>query len=331
LLLDDTGRGRFCGRSGILPLVALLLVAISGGCDPADDGSAGMASAEVDAFSLAAGQGEPVEAVDDAGRTIRLAEPARRIVSLMPAATETVIALGAESLLVGRTDYDDAALAHLPSVGGGLTPSVELLVSLRPDLVIAWEEAGAARIRPRLEALGIAVFAVATRDTAGIFANVERFGRLTGESGRAERLAAEMRRELAAVSASVAGREPPAVLYMIGLDPPMVAGPNLFIGEIVEVAGGRNIFADATAPSPQISLEEIVRRQPEIVLIPAAGASSISIERLASTPGWRELIESGETRFHALPPDVLHRPGPSVVAAARLLRDVIHPEMAVSP
>src|SRR5690606_32823541 len=156
--------------------------------------------------------------------------------------------------LVGRTDYDDAALAYLPSVGGGLTPSLELLASLRPALVIAWEEAGAARLRPRLEALGIAVFAVTTSDTAGIYANIERFGRLTGRTEAAQRLAAEMRRELMAVSASAAGREHPGVLYMIGLDPPMIAGPNLFIGEILEVAGGRNVFADATAPSPQMSL-----------------------------------------------------------------------------
>ncbi|MEX2570149.1 MAG: cobalamin-binding protein [Gemmatimonadota bacterium] len=269
-----------------------------------------------------------VEAVDDLGRTVRLDGPATRIVSLLPGATETLVALGAGDRLVARTDYDDdPALAHLPSVGGGLTPSIELLASLRPDLVVAWEEAGAARTRPRLEALGIPVFSVTTQDTAGIFANVERFGRLVGLPERADSLAAAMRSELDAVRASVAGRERPTVLYMIGLDPPMVAGRSVFIGEVLEVAGGRNVFADVSAPSPRVSLEEIVRRRPDLVLLPASGASSLPVERLRELPGWRDLSQ-GTTRFEPLPADVLHRPGPSVVEAARVLRDVIHPDLA---
>jgi len=269
-----------------------------------------------------------LEAVDDAGRTIRLERPPRRIISLLPAATETLVALGAGDDLVARTDYDDPYLSHLPSVGGGLTPSLEMIASLAPDLVIAWEEAGTARVRPRLEALGIPVFSVAPRDTAGVFANVERLGRLTGRTAAADSLARWMRAELEAVRASVKDRPPVPVLYMIGFDPPMVAGPQVFIGEIVEVAGGRNVFADLTVPSPQISLEEILRREPEVVLFPGTGTSSSSEERLRSSPGWRELAERGHTRFVALPADVLHRPGPSIVASAWVLRDAIHPELA---
>ncbi len=271
-----------------------------------------------------------VQAVDDAGRTVTLAKPAERIISLVPAATETLVALGGIDLLVGRTDFDDPELDHLPSVGQGLTPSVEVLASLRPDLVIAWEEAGTARVRPRLESLGIAVFAVATQDTAGVFANVERFGRLTARADDAARLAAELRQELELVRASVDGRARPSVLYLIGLDPPMIAGPAVFISEIMEVAGGDNVFADATAAWPQISLEEILRRRPDVVILPADGAGSMSVDRLTATPGWRELAASGTTRFHALPTDVLHRPGPSIVAAARQLRGAIHPDLAAS-
>ncbi len=271
-----------------------------------------------------------IQVVDDAGRTVTLAKPAERIISLVPAATETLVALGGADLLVGRTDFDDPELDHLPSVGQGLTPSVEVLSSLRPDLVVAWEEAGTARVRLQLESLGIAVFAVATQDTAGVFANVERLGRLTARDDEAAGVAVEMRYELEQVRASVEGRKRPTVLYLIGVDPPMIAGPGTFISEVIGIVGGENVFADATAIWPQVSLEEILRRKPDIVILPADGAGSMSVDRLTATPGWRELATSGATRFHALPPDVLHRPGPSIVAAARQLRGAIHPDLAAS-
>lgn len=270
----------------------------------------------------------PVEVFDDAGRAVRLARPARRIVSLVPAITETLVAMGAEDLLVARTDYDEGVVEYLPSVGGGLTPSLELIASVEPDLVVVWEEAAGARIRPRLEALGIPVFAAQTRDTADIFANIERLGALAGMQASADSLAAWVRSEFDAVRASVVGLRAPRVLYLVGVDPAMVAGPNLFVGEALSVAGAENVFPDVDEASPQMSVEEIVRRRPEIVLLPVSGPGDASIAQLIATPGWAELYASGETRFEALPADLLQRPGPGIAAAAWLLRDVTHPESA---
>src|SRR5690606_27769483 len=121
-----------------------------------------------------------------------------------------------------RTDFDDTPdLAGLPSLGGGLTPNLELLASLDPDLVVAWEEAGTARTRSRLEAMGIPVYAVQTRDTAQIFDTIRELGRLIGHDVEAEAVAAALRRDLDGVRASVTGRPRPSVLYLISLDPPM--------------------------------------------------------------------------------------------------------------
>jgi ABC-type Fe3+-hydroxamate transport system substrate-binding protein len=302
--------------------------AVPDGADPvAGVGSAANGSRRINGSDGSFVADTPVEAVDDAGRTVRLSHPAARIVSIVPAATETLVAIGAGDVIVGRTDFDDASLEHLPSVGGGLTPSIEVIASLRPDLVIVWEEAGTARVRPRLESLGIPVFAVATVDSADIFANIERLGRLAGRNAGADSLAIALRRELDTVHRSVAGRAPPDVLYMISLEPPMVAGPELFIGELVEVAGGRNLFADVTMPSPQVSLEEIVRRRPDVVILPASGDGEKVVDRVITQPGWREIAASG-ARFIALPADTLHRPGPGIGAAARRIRDAIHPDLA---
>ena len=172
--------------------------------------------------------------------------------------------------------------------------------------------------------LGIPVFAARTVDTAGIYANLGRFGTLLDMAPEADSLAAWVRGELDVVRGSWAGRPPVDAAYLIGLDPPTVAGPRVFIGEVLEVAGGRNVFADLSAPSPPVSLEELVRRRPAVVLIPTDVGSS-ALEGLRRSPGWRELAGSG-TRFEALPSDLLHRPGPSIVEAARAIRDVLHPQ-----
>ena len=299
----------------------VLLLALGAACG-------GAADHDRPSESLPADDAHWVEAVDDAGRLVRLPAPATRVISLLPAVTETLVAMGATDKLVARTEYDVGPLGHLPSIGGGLTPSLELLASLRPDLVIAWEESGLARVRPRLEELGIPVFAAQTQDTAGIYANIERLGRLVGRGEQADSLAAWMRAELAAVRASVADREAPEVLYLIGVDPPIVAGPNVFIGEILSLAGGRNAFPELREESPQMSLEEVVRRRPELVLFPSSGPGGTDAGRLRAAPGWSELARAGTTRFHALPAELLHRPGPSIVEAAWILRDAIHPDLA---
>ncbi|MDQ3309293.1 MAG: cobalamin-binding protein [Gemmatimonadota bacterium] len=267
-----------------------------------------------------------VAATDDSGREVRLPRPARRVVSLLPAGTETLIALGAGARIVGRTRYDDLPeVAHLPSVGGGLDPSLEALVALRPDLVLAFETAGGSRIRGRLEELGIPVFTIAPQDTSDIFRNLQRLGHLVGRDGAADSIARQVRAELEAVRTSVRGQQQPTVFYVVGIDPPMTAGPQTFITQLIGVAGGRTAFPDVQALWPQISLEEILHRQPDIVLLPVGKDSAASLARLRGEPGWRELRAVREGRIAAVPADLMNRPGPRIGEATRLLRDALHP------
>ena len=271
----------------------------------------------------------PVVATDDAGREVRLSQPARRIVSLLPATTETLVALGAGDRLVARTDYDNAPeLQHLPSVGGGLDPSLEALLAHRPDLVIAWEAAGGTPLRHRLETLGIPVFGVRTQDTTDVLANVRRLGQLTGRDRAADALAARIRAGLDSVRVSVEGRPRPTVFYAVNLDPPMDAGPNTFIAQLIEVAGGRLAFSDAGTDSrrlsPQLSLEEIIRRQPEVVILPVEGNPEAALAALRG-PGWRELEAVQCGRVALVDAELLNRPGPRIAEAARALRDAIEP------
>lgn len=269
-----------------------------------------------------------VRVVDDAGRTVTLARPARRIVALVPAVTETVIALGGAERLVGRTDFDKGAVVErLPSVGGGLDPSIEKLVALRPDLVLGWETSGRAELRDRLTALGIPVFSVKLEDTTDVFRSARNLGRLMAVERTADSLAASIRGELNAVRASVAGAERPSVFFVVWNDPPMTAGPRTFVSHVIEVAGGRNVFADQQALWPNVSLEEMVRRQPDFVVVPIGEGGTMRIEALKTAVGWRELRAVREGRIVPVPAQVVNQPGPHLARAARAMRDAIHPEL----
>ncbi len=270
-----------------------------------------------------------VQVTDDAQQLVRLDRPAARIVSLIPSATDLLVAMGARGQLAGRTDFDkDSAVAALPSVGGGLDPSLEALVALRPDLVISFETQGDAALRTRLREMGIPVYALAAQDTADIFRALANLGTLAGRRPAADSVAGAMRAELEAVRRSVAGRPAPSVLYVAWVDPPMIAGPTTFLSELVTVAGGRPVFHDVKQEWPQVSIEEIVSRKPQVVIIPSGAGAEFSADALRTAPGWRELAASPGTRVAEVPVAVVNRPGPRLGEAARALRDAIHPGLA---
>ncbi len=268
--------------------------------------------------------------IDDAGREVKLSAPARRVVSLLPAGTETLVALGAIDWIVGRTRYDsDAHLAHLPSVGGGLDPSLEALTALSPDLVITFETAGGSPVRARLEQLGIPVFAIQTQDTSDVFRNIQKLGHLVGREAAADSLSRDLRTRLDAVRAGVPPGSRPTVLYVAGLDPPIVAGNGTFVMELIGVAGGAAIPALSRAAGvwPQLSFEELVRQDPDIVMLPVGREPAQAVERLRAAPGWRELSAVREGRIVTVDADLANRPGPAIAQSAEAMRAALAPHL----
>ncbi len=307
--------GALCRRLRAAAFVtAALLAPACRGDAGAEAGAPGAARTEAAAS---------VSATDDVGRVVTLPQPASRVISLLPAGTETLFALGAGAAVVGRTRYDvEPHLAHLPSVGGGLDPSLEAVVSLRPDLVVAFETASESRIRPRIEALGIPVFAIQTEDTADIFRNIASLATLVGRDSAGAALLASIRAELAAVRATVPAGPRPRVVYVASIDPPIVAGPGTYLGELIELAGGELVDVGGARGAywPQISLETLVREPPDIVVLPVGSDPTSSVARLRAEPGWRELRAVREGRVAVVPTDLMSRPGPGIVEIAGLLR-----------
>lgn len=279
----------------------------------------------------AASPNAAIELTDDAGHAVRLEKPARRILSLVPSATETLIAIGAAKDIVGRTRYDTASeLASLPSVGGALDASVESIINLRPDLVIAWQSESRGLTREKLASLGIPVYVAKTEDTTDIFRGIASMGRLSGRDSAATAVAASVRRSLDEVRRAASGHPTPKVFYVVYTDPPMTAGPRTFIGQLISLAGGQSIFADSSRLWPNVTMEEIVRRDPDVIIVPVTEMRTNSLERLRQLTGWREIRAVRDGHVVTVPDYVVNRPSPAIAQTARVLLSAIHPELAVA-
>jgi iron complex transport system substrate-binding protein len=266
-----------------------------------------------------------ISVTDDAGRIVTLPQPARRVISLIPAQTDIVAILAGPSALIARTQWDtDPRLVSLPIITDALTPSVEWLAAQQPDLVISWTDAQSRDVVDRLAALGVPVYASRVESIADIQEVIERLGVLLGAEGRADSMRAAIGAQLDSVRAQVRGRPQRSVLYLLSADPPMAAGPGTFVDEVIQLAGGTNVFGDLRQLWPQVSLEEIVRRQPDVIIRPTDGARDQPLAGLAGRPGWRELRAVQQGRVVAIDPYFYNRPGAAVGIVARDLAAIIH-------
>jgi iron complex transport system substrate-binding protein len=269
----------------------------------------------------------PIVVVDGDGDTVRLGGSAKRVISLVPSVTDLVVAMSLQSRLVGRTRYDKApAIASVASVGGTIDPDLEQVFALHPDLVLAWEGTKGTAQRQAIGAHGIPLYAVALRDSAALFKTVKDLGTMLGSDSAAAQMAMALRAQLDSVRSSVSGLPRPTVLFAIWGDPPMTVGPRTFIAELIRIAGGRNIFDDASMDWPRVTVEEIVHRAPDVVILSVGEDSTRGAEALRRAPGWRTLPAVRNGHVVGVPADLTNRPGPLFGVAARAFRDAIHPE-----
>ncbi len=255
--------------------------------------------------------------MDDAGDTVVLAAPARRVVSLVPATTELLFAIGAGGQTVGRTawcDYPPAASA-VPNLGDGISPNVEAVLAQRPDLVLLYHSARNADVAARLRAMGIAAAQLNTDRLADVNRVSRLLGRLTGHTRAAESLAVTTDEALLSVFPTTdrAGRSP-TVLLLVWEQPPMTVGRGSFLSELVERAGGVNLFADVAATSATVSVEAVAARDPDLILTTSDGPGAF-----LHRSEWQTVRAVRERRYLRVSGSEFSRPSPRAPAAIREL------------
>ncbi|MGE0352208.1 MAG: ABC transporter substrate-binding protein [Gemmatimonadales bacterium] len=258
----------------------------------------------------------PVVVVDDAGDTTRLAAPAGRIVSLSPTTTELLFAIGAGVRLVGRTHWDDfpPRARSVPDVGDAMPPNIEAVLARRPDLVLLYHSAQNATAARRFRDAGAAVLQLRMDRLEDVPRLARLLGPLVGAPDAADSLADAFGRALAAAT-DTAGTGAPGVLLLAWDQPPIAIGAGSFQSEILRRAGGRNIYSDLPSPSATVSLESIVARDPDLILVTDSAPPAF-----AGRPEWQSVRAVREHRFLHFTNPAFARPGPRSPEVIRELR-----------
>jgi ABC-type Fe3+-hydroxamate transport system substrate-binding protein len=277
------------------------------------------------------GSRDTVRVTDDEGTSVAFPRPPGRIVSLLPAATEILFEIGAGGDLVGRTRFDSHPLeaSEVPSVGDGVRPSVEMVVSRQPDLVILFAGPDSRAAIDALRRIGVPVLALHHNTLSDLHLNIERLGRVTGRDIAAARLSGRIRDDLEGIRRVT--RELPArsVYYDAWWHPPITIGGGSYLDSLITLAGGRNVFGDLASPSPQVSLEAVAARDPEIILYPVhRGAERTPIP---DRPGWEVLGAVREDRVRVFDGEIVVRLGPRIADAVRELARAIHADSFTRP
>ena len=274
--------------------------------------------------------------VDDAGRLHHnTAGSPSRIVSLIPAVTETLVALGAGERLVARTPYDEQPqLAALPVISALLQPSVEALTRFDPDLVVMWPSGGdGGAVGEQLDRVGIGWYGAAIQTMADFERNARNLGILLDLDRQADSVVAAMQADLNGARARWSGRDPVEIFHVVQLDPPMTVGPGTFLDSVFVAGGAVNAFADIDGNWPRVSLEEVLWRDPDYVVVPVEGYGTPpippgyrdpSLGRLAAAPGWAALSAVADGRVVSVDASLFGRPGPRMGEAARYLAYRLH-------
>ena len=260
---------------------------------------------------------------DDFGDTIVVAAAPARIVSLNPTTTELLYAIGAGARLVGRTSYDriPAAVSTVPDLGPGLRPNVEAVLSARPDLVILYASEDNRDAARRLRAARIPTVAYKVDRIADFARLTLALGRITGDTAAARITVDTVGRTLATTLARTAALPHPRVFWFLWESPLLAVGGGSFLSELLKVAGARNVYDSLPGPSPSITFEDLLRRDPDIVL-----ASATTRDRMLADPRWRTLRAVRARRVLVFDSTMVNGPSARVGANAVALAKLLHPD-----
>ncbi len=272
--------------------------------------------------------GFPLKISDDAQREVEIKEKPERIVSLAPSNTEILFALGLGDKVVGVTDFCDfpKEATSKEKIGGFSDPNIEKIIELKPDLVLG--TGMHQKLISQLEDVGLTVFIFDPKGINDVLKSIETVGTLTGQTDTSEKLVSEMNEKIDEVKGKVADltdEQKPLVYYEVWNDPIMTVGPGALMYEIIEMAGGQNIAADFKEDYPQLSLEVLIEKDPQVIVASAGSMSEPG--KVKERKGWEDISAVKEGKVYVIEEDKVVRAGPRIADGLVDVAKIIHPEL----
>ncbi len=266
---------------------------------------------------------------DALGREVYLAGEPQKIVTLAPSLTEIVYFLGLGERVAGVTTFSDypPQAARKPKVGSYVDLNVERIISLAPDLVLGTADGNQPAVVRLLEQAGIPVFVVNPRSVHEVIDTLQTVGRLCGVPETATDLAQGLALRVNQVMSKTAALEKPVVFLQVNLKPIMTVNENTFGNDLIRLAGGRNMMAEAPMNYPRINVEEVIRRGPEVILISSMERGGAFEQAKRYWHKWRSIPAVEDDRVHLVDSSLIDRPSPRIVEGLEMVARYIHPEV----
>ncbi len=271
------------------------------------------------------------QVTDETGRGVNISPNPQRIISLAPGITETLYALGLAHKIVGVTSFCNwpPSARQKQRIGGFINPSIEQIVSLKPDLIIATADGNRPDTVRQLERIGLPVYVTNPSDTNGILKSISHLGEITARKNAAAILVRQLQKRINNIETQIRHKSKPRVFFQIGLEPLITIGGKTLINEVIGRAGGINIASSDTASYPRYSPEGIIAGAPDIILFAPMANDK---EFIAVKKFWRQFEEVPavkNNRLHPIDTDIIGRASPRIVDAIETMALIFHPEIKI--
>lgn len=273
-------------------------------------------------------QPETMSIVDDYGRTVKLSGVAERIVSVSPTPTEILFAIGAGSQVVGVDDYSDypAEANNLTKVGS-FTLNEEIIISLNPDLIVCSDLVPRAKLDKLAIEQGIPYFIFATRTMEDVYKDIRLAGGLTGHTAEADQLVTQLQNRVNALTNKTLATGVSKPRVYIEYYPLWTYGPGSFGDDLIRLAGGTNVAANASSEYPELTAEFVIAQDPDIIVYTVGPMTTTTETEIAGRQGWSGMSAVVDDKIYSMDDNLLSRYGPRIVDGLEQLAEMVHPEL----
>jgi iron complex transport system substrate-binding protein len=274
-------------------------------------------------------KGEDLRVIDEAGRKVKVPPSPKRIISLAPSITEILFALRFNEEIAGVTNYCDypEAASSKPRIGGFVSPSIEKIVSLKPDLIVAIQDGNRWDTIERLNHLGFPVYVIDPKGWKGILETIEHMGDAFGKKEESRRIVSDMTKKKDRIVSLTRSLPRPKVFFQMGLSPVVTPGPNTLADDLIRLAGGKNIAGDDPMQYPSYNIETIMLKAPEIIILSSMEKERDYAHLVKMWQDWKNIPAVKRNAIYVVDSNIVDRPGPRTPEGLEKLARIIHPEV----